>query len=708
MRIGGESAARRAALVMLVVASACAHETLPRPVVATPASTPLSMQDPAERRTVFAEAIALARAHRDDEARTRFAALLSSYPALEDYHLAWLAALAERGGRPQEAADLDDRLIANHPDSVWIARALARRAHVALVLGDPRASSFAAQALEVAGSDEESRGYALLVEGDVRAAESPAAAYTLYQRVRRLRGPAASVARQRAAALEESAPQLLDDPDALLAEGRVLMGEGRLDLAATRLAAAAASVEVGRRASALRALGRTEQLLGHVDEAIATYRDAARDEGTPGMAAFDLATILWNRDEDDEAAALFERLLRDAPAHPKRDAIRYALGRIAERRGDESAATTQYRRVVAAGGDDDLVRDARWRVAWMPYRSGRFLEAAEAFAALAGVSDLDRAAGLYWQARAEARAGNDEAAAADLRRVLAEAPESYYAELSEERSGESAELPASPAPLAGDPPPSIALRTYHWSRSEELRRAGLDRLAARELDAIARELAASGETEPYLLEAYRRVDATSRTLRLATRFERRAAIPPATLAPYLYPRAFWRLVSEHAAARRLDPYLVLALIRQESSFDPDAASPAAALGLMQLLVPTASRLAGAEIGRPALTDPATNVRLGTQYLRELLDRYDGNPCKALAAYNAGEDAVRKWEARAPDAEADEFVETISYRETRRYVKAVLGNYRRYRRLYGAPGEERALQFAGPPGAEASGRSEAFP
>ena len=355
------------------------------------------MQDPAERRTVFAEAIALARAHRDDEARTRFTALLSSYPALEDYHLAWLAALAERGGRPQEAADLDDRLIANHPDSVWIARALARRARVALVLGDPRASGFAAQALEVAGSDEESRGYALLVEGDVRAAESPAAAYTLYQRVRRLRGPAASVARQRAAALEESAPQLLNDPDALLAEGRVLMGEGRLDLAATRLAAAAASVEVGRRASALRALARTEQLLGHVDEAIATYRDAARDEGTPGMAAFDLATILWNRDEDDEAAALFERLLRDAPAHPKRDAIRYALGRIAERRGDESAATTQYRRVVAAGGDDDLVRDARWRVAWMPYRSGRFLEAAEAFAALAGVSDLDRAAGLYWQ-----------------------------------------------------------------------------------------------------------------------------------------------------------------------------------------------------------------------------------------------------------------------------------------------------------------------
>jgi len=62
--------------------------------------------------------------------------------------------------------------------------------------------------------------------------------------------------------------------------------------------------------------------------------------------------------------------------------------------------------------------------------------------------------------------------------------------------------------------------------------------------------------------------------------------------------------------------------------------------------------------------------------------------RALAAYNAGEDAVEKWIARAPASADDEFVERISFRETRAYVKAVLGNYRRYRRLYGAPGERR--------------------
>mgnify|MGYP001107687809 CR=1 FL=1 len=89
-----------------------------------------------------------------------------------------------------------------------------------------------------------------------------------------------------------------------------------------------------------------------------------------------------------------------------------------------------------------------------------------------------------------------------------------------------------------------------------------------------------------------------------------------------------------------------------------------------------------------MTDPRLNVELGTRYLRQLLDRYGELP-KALAAYNAGEDAVAKWDARAPASASDEFVERISFRETRNYVKSVLGNYRRYRRLYGAPGEHRA-------------------
>src|SRR6185295_750406 len=85
----------------------------------------------------------------------------------------------------------------------------------------------------------------------------------------------------------------------------------------------------------------------------------------------------------------------------------------------------------------------------------------------------------------------------------------------------------------------------------------------------------------------------------------------------------------------------------------------------------------------ALHAVTTNVRLGTTLLRRLLDRYGGSSAKALAAYNAGEDAVAKWERRYGPRPDDEFTELISYRETRDYVKLVLQNLQVYRQLYAA-------------------------
>jgi soluble lytic murein transglycosylase len=143
-----------------------------------------------------------------------------------------------------------------------------------------------------------------------------------------------------------------------------------------------------------------------------------------------------------------------------------------------------------------------------------------------------------------------------------------------------------------------------------------------------------------------------------------------------------------ARGRGLDPLFVSALIRQESLFDPEAVSPANAHGLMQLLPSTANRVA-ASIGTPpprnaeALHQPSLNVELGTALLASLMEQYGGSRVKVLAAYNAGEDAVAKWERRYAGHDMDEFVELISYRETRDYVKSVLSNYRRYKQLYAA-------------------------
>jgi soluble lytic murein transglycosylase len=106
---------------------------------------------------------------------------------------------------------------------------------------------------------------------------------------------------------------------------------------------------------------------------------------------------------------------------------------------------------------------------------------------------------------------------------------------------------------------------------------------------------------------------------------------------------------------------------------------------MQLLPGTAADVAAAR-GEPPpdrvrLTEVQVNVALGTALLRRLLAQYAGSEIKALAAYNAGEDAVRKWESRYGQRDEDEFVELISFRETKRYVKVVLENYQVYRALY---------------------------
>jgi len=93
----------------------------------------------------------------------------------------------------------------------------------------------------------------------------------------------------------------------------------------------------------------------------------------------------------------------------------------------------------------------------------------------------------------------------------------------------------------------------------------------------------------------------------------------------------------------------------------------------------------ASVSPVSLVDPNFNVQAGTAYLRQLLDLYNGNQVMAVAAYNAGENAVEKWRVRYANLEPDEFVESISFRETRNYVKLVLRNYRMYRRLYGGGG-----------------------
>lgn len=142
-----------------------------------------------------------------------------------------------------------------------------------------------------------------------------------------------------------------------------------------------------------------------------------------------------------------------------------------------------------------------------------------------------------------------------------------------------------------------------------------------------------------------------------------------------FPLPLKRTFSQMAQERTMNTSLLYAISRQESALYPLAQSPVGARGLMQLM-PATARETASKLGVPyrneqQLFDPAMNIRLGSAYLKRLLDVYDGNRILAAAAYNAGPGRVKRWRDQSTNKPMDVWVESIPYRETRNYVQNVL-------------------------------------
>ncbi len=153
-----------------------------------------------------------------------------------------------------------------------------------------------------------------------------------------------------------------------------------------------------------------------------------------------------------------------------------------------------------------------------------------------------------------------------------------------------------------------------------------------------------------------------------------------------YPRAYWSEVTELAREVGVDPYLILAVARQESTFRPNLTSHAGASGVMQLMPPTAKWLAQVDPNIENrhvanLESPVNSLRLGAYYILRMFERSNGNLVDTLASYNGGPGNRDKWRKRFPNHDFDAFVEAIPFEETKNYVKKVLGNYAAYHSLY---------------------------
>lgn len=156
---------------------------------------------------------------------------------------------------------------------------------------------------------------------------------------------------------------------------------------------------------------------------------------------------------------------------------------------------------------------------------------------------------------------------------------------------------------------------------------------------------------------------------------------PLYLSQIYLPVHFEQLIKKHSRQNDIDPYLVMAVIREESFFKTDAVSRAKACGLMQMLYKTAREVAAKKdqsLKRNDLFVPDANIRLGIEYLKYLIDKYSGELHLALAAYNAGDFRVDRWIEQIGPVADDEFVELIPFSETRVYVKNIIRNHFFYR------------------------------
>ena len=623
---------------------------------------------------------------------------------LEDYALYYLARIATDTGKHDEARGYVKTLKQSFPRSIWATEASFLRVELDLAQKRHQAAIRGAGALKKTVSGREARARAAYYLGQAHeAVGKDRKAYGFHQEARR-RGPRSawgSRARERVRELRRKHPKRfgLRNGDAMLREARQLQKERDYPAAADLYQRILRETNFRRLSlDGLAAVYRKMRLRDEEEQVLRRYVRHYPKRNKAGKALTRIAIIQWNRDDNAGALKTLREFRRKYPGHIRKRFAIYIIGRIHESMGQRETAIRTYRQLFAKEHRYSRFRnDAAWRLAWIHYRGADHKAARALFREIAGRRGNFRVAATFWEGRTAEKLKESVAARRLYRRVVKKDPDSYYALLASARlQGLGVNLP-DPAPKrarqkAGTPRLG-ARATFHLARARALARLGLHPLAHPELDRVRRHSKRTAGLKLLLMREYARARAYHRSLSLAQQS------PPSLETLRLqYPLAHWDAVRRHAKKNGLDPYLILSLMRQESMFKHKALSPANALGLMQLLHETALKEASL-MGLPApearqLFDPELNIRLGAHHLKGLLERYDNSQAKALAAYNAGKKAVERWTRNLGSADDLEFIERISYRETRGYVKAVLRNYHAYRTLYGKVPPERAGNPAG--------------
>jgi soluble lytic murein transglycosylase len=635
--------------------------------------------------------------HRYAEASSNLSRAKSNGEALADYADYLGAQTAIQAGRAGDAYALLDRFAERYPDSIFVATVpvLLAQAHLqqndargALQVLEPLANSPAAQQVNF----RYTLAHAYQLIGDsVHAAPIFRSIYSTQ--------PFAFEAAQSATQL-----QAMGEP--------LTAGERK-----THADALFNAKRYGEASAEYAAIGRNNSQLSPADrDALTIYsavcefklKNLSRREieklpntgdDTAALKLYMLAEL--SRNEDDRAGhdALIQQMVARFPTSRWLEEALYSGGNMYLLKHDAAQTIYHYSTLVRLFPNSTYAPSAHWRAAWMNYRIRNYPEAArlmdEQIARYAGGLEIPDA--LYWRGRIyEDEEHNFPQAVNYYRRLIDIYSDYYYANLARQRISVLGAQPAvAPAPAL-----SNANKPQQPELTADLPENDIHLIKARLLanaalnEYIGPEIHASPTSDQWGTLAQAEIYVSYGEYTRALQFMKHSGISfftlpmnqvPAIYWQLLFPQPYWKELIANSGANGLDPYLVASLIRQESEFNAGAVSPANAYGLMQLLPSVGKSIAKKHgikrIDTSQLLNPSINIELGTINLRQVLDRFGGQPEYALAAYNAGDTPVRQWLSSNDYKDVPEFVESIPYSETRDYVQAILRNREMYRALY---------------------------
>ncbi len=626
------------------------------------------------------------------EAATNFRQAQAAGDALADY-AEYLGAKADHdGGNNAAAEELLNGFAERNPDSIFVAQVPELEAQVLLGLNN----AAGAKAVLADNADSAGRvGYQLAL-GEVSQAQGQTdEAARIYKHVL-LAWPLsfeASTARTRLTALGMestlTAAELRSLGDAYYNGGKYAEASEQYHSLA-RLNAGNSAMRDNFAVAAAACDWKLKRLTREQAEALNPSND---ENGARRL--YLLMELARDRNDVTAQTAYVEQLRSGFPHSQWYANALFSSGNMYLLRKDYPRAVTYYSDMAEQFPQNSNAAAAHWRAGWWSYRQGLYPKAARIFEEqikqYPGAKETVSA--LYWRARLYEQQDHEPALAAAHYKTLINAYAHYfYAQMARERLVALGDAKPVSVPNLDQYVPAVIPKLEvsvpsgdpHLVKAHLLVNAGLSEYVPQEIAAAPGSSSWSGIAEAQIYASYGETFRAMRVLKRALPYAASAPIKSVPLAYWriLFPEDHWDVIKAESAKNGLDPYFVASLIRQESEFNPLAISHANAYGLMQLLPSVGNQMAREEglghIEARQLLDPVLNIRLGTRYLREIMERFGRVPEYALAAYNAGENRVTDWQAAGPYNGVDEFVESIPFSETRDYVQSIMRNQEIYR------------------------------